>query len=83
MARTGELAHNPDYAAQVFAVRPEAGRVGENVGYASDAPRSVFDAFMGSPGHRDKLLGERFAHVTVGCVRDAAGWWWVSVEFWG
>lgn len=83
MAATGSLAHNPDYAGQVASSRPEATTFAENVGYASDGARAVFDAFMRSAGHRANIVSRAFTHVATGCRRDASGVLWVAVDFWG
>lgn len=83
MAQRQNLAHNPDYANQVFGARPAATTVAENVGRAAGSNRSLFDAFMGSPGHRANILGRQFSHVTVGCAIDANGHTWATMNFWG
>jgi len=82
LAATGDLQHNPRYADEIFAARPEAMTAGEVVGRGSD-PRPVFDEFMRSPAHRDVILGSAFTRATVGCVRDAGGQVWIVANAWG
>ncbi len=53
MATTNNLAHNPLLAQQV--TTPWT-RLGENVGYGGDEA-SLFQAFLGSAGHRANILG--------------------------
>jgi uncharacterized protein YkwD len=83
MAARGELAHNPRYGDQVFAARAEAMTAAENVGWGNDSARAVYDEFLRSPSHRDKILSGALTHTAVGCVRDHAGELWVTVNFWG
>ena len=83
MAERGSLSHNPNYASQIYAARPEARAVAENVGYASSGGRTVFDRFMGSSGHRSNILNGTYSHAATGCVVDAGGTTWVTVNFWG
>ena len=83
MARTGQLAHNPRYSDQIFAARPQAMTASEIVGWASSSARAVYDEFLRSPTHRDKILTRAFTHTTTACVRDGAGRVWVTVDFWG
>ena len=83
MAERQQLQHNPDYAGQVFAARPEAARAGENVGRAHGSNAALFQAFMDSPGHRDAILAPGYTHAGVGCVVDGGGQLWVTVNFWG
>lgn len=83
LAHRQELRHNPDYGAQVFAARPEATRVGENVGRAHGSNAELFDAFMASPGHRDAILEPGYSRAGVGCTLDPGGQLWVTVDFWG
>ena len=83
MARQQQLSHNPSYAQQIFNARPAATTVSENVGRGTGSTRSLFDAFMGSPGHRANILGGQFTHVTVGCVYGPSGQIWTTMDFWG
>lgn len=83
LARRQELQHNPDYASQVFAARPEAVRAGENVGRTYGSNAGLFDAFMESPGHRDAILAPGHTRAGVGCTVDGGGQLWVTVNFWG
>ncbi|MDE0802242.1 MAG: CAP domain-containing protein [Acidimicrobiales bacterium] len=79
----GSLLHNPDYASQVFAARPQARQVAENVGRSSGSVRGVFDSFMASTGHRTSILNPAFTHAAAGCTVDATGQHWIAVNFWG
>ena len=83
MADRSELAHNPRYGDQVFAARAEAMTAAENVGWGNGSARAVYDEFLRSPSHRDKILSGALTHAAVGCVRDGAGELWVTVNFWG
>lgn len=83
MAERSQLAHNPDYGDEVFAARAEAMTAAENVGWGGDSARAVYDEFLRSPTHEDKILSGVLTHTAVGCVRDGAGELWVTVNFWG
>lgn len=84
MAERQELAHNPEHADQIWAARPEAQVIGENVGRgAGDDVRAVFDQFMASPTHRANIVEDRFRHSVAACVRSADGQVWITVDFWG
>lgn len=83
MLGIGNLLHNPDYAPLIFAARPQATRVAENVGRSSGSVRSVFDSFMASTGHRTAILNPSFTHAAAGCSVDALGQHWIVVDFWG
>ncbi len=83
LADRQDLAHNPDYANQVFAARPEAVRAGENVGRTHGTNEGLFDAFMASDGHRRAILEPGHTHAGVGCTVDGGGQLWVTVNFWG
>ncbi len=83
MAGRSQLAHNPRYGDQVFAARAEATTAAENVGWGTGTARAVYDEFLRSPAHKDKILSGALTHTAVGCVRDGAGELWVTVNFWG
>lgn len=83
MAAEDDLAHNPRYGDQVFAARAEAVTAAENVGWGNDSARGVYEEFLRSPTHKDKILSTALSHAAVGCVRDGAGEVWVTVDFWG
>lgn len=52
---------------------------GENVGRGGKA-RTIFNAFMQSPPHRDNIMNERFRRMGVGIVsRDGVKW--VTIMF--
>src|SRR6187200_1550101 len=68
LARSGNLRHNPNLAAQVDAQVTRAWtKVGENVGYAGSIDQ-VQGAYMNSPGHRNNILGD-YNRVGIGSVK--------------
>lgn len=81
-ARTGTLAHNPQYASQIGRAVPSWRRITENVGYAPSAS-GLHTAYMNSPGHRANILDRSVQRIAVGCVRDAKGRMWSTVNFVG
>lgn len=83
MAQRQDLAHNLRFGDEIFAARPQAVTAGENVGRGTGSDRSLYDAFMASPGHRSKILGAEFSHATVACTVDAGGQTWTTMNFWG
>jgi uncharacterized protein YkwD len=56
---------------------------GENVGVTSSTVWSIQHAFMNSPPHRSNILNRAFHRVAVGTYRDANGFLWVTVFFYG
>lgn len=82
MAGSGRLDHNPRFADEIFAARPEAMTAGEVVGRGPQA-RAIFEEFLRSPTHRDAILRPAFTRGTVGCVWDGGGQVWVTANFWG
>lgn len=54
-------------------------RIGENVG-VGNTPRTLHEAFMTSPGHRDNILGD-YDGVAIGAQRDEDGRLFVTVVF--
>jgi uncharacterized protein YkwD len=56
---------------------------GENVGVTGGTIGGIEDAFMKSPDHRANILNSRFRRVAVGTYRDANGYLWVTVFFYG
>jgi uncharacterized protein YkwD len=56
---------------------------GENVGVTSGTVASIQEAFMRSPDHRSNILNRSFHRVALGTYRDAAGYLWVTVFFYG
>jgi uncharacterized protein YkwD len=56
---------------------------GENVGVTSTTVGSIQQAFMNSPPHRSNILNRGFHRVAVGTYRDANGFLWVTVFFYG
>lgn len=81
MAGSQNLAHNPNYGSQIGAVR-DFRSAGENVGRGYELG-SLFQAFMNSPGHRANIENQAYTHVTIGCVKDGSGQYWVTQNFWG
>jgi uncharacterized protein YkwD len=56
---------------------------GENVGVTGGTIGGIEDAFMRSPDHRANILNRNFDRVAVGTYRDANGYLWVTVFFYG
>ncbi len=56
---------------------------GENVGVTGGTVTGMQSAFMNSPGHRSNILNRGFHRVAVGTYRDANGFLWVTVFFYG
>lgn len=81
-ARTGTLAHNPQYTTQIGRAVPTWRRITENVGYAPTVER-LQAAYMGSAGHKANILDRSVQRVAIGCVRDANGRLWSTVNFVG
>jgi uncharacterized protein YkwD len=81
MSKSQNLAHNPSYGGQIAQHRNYS-TAAENVGRGYELG-SLFQAFMNSSGHRQNIQNGAFSHVTVGCVRDAGGQYWVTQNFWG
>ena len=81
LAGTQNLAHNPNFGDQILAHR-DYRTAGENVGRGHDLGQ-LFQAFMDSPGHRENIVSSAYSHVTVGCLTDGGGQYWVTQNFWG
>jgi uncharacterized protein YkwD len=56
---------------------------GENVGVTPGTVSDLEQAFMSSEVHRANILNRGFRRVAVGTYRDADGWLWVTVFFYG
>jgi uncharacterized protein YkwD len=56
---------------------------GENVGVTGGTVGGLQEAFMNSPAHRSNILNRAFHRVAVGTYRDANGYLWVTVFFYG
>jgi uncharacterized protein YkwD len=56
---------------------------GENVGGTGGTIGGLQDAFMKSPMHRSNILNSRFRRTAIGTYRDATGYLWVTVFFYG
>ena len=74
MLEAGAISHNPNLGS----VTTGWEALGENVGVGPDEG-SLHDAFMGSSGHRQNILGD-FTHVGVGVVAEPERMW-VTVIF--
>lgn len=86
LVRSGELAHNPSYAAEMPAGWTESG---ENVGHAG-ADRAVdavaaelHAAWLASPTHRANLLDPAWTTVGVAVAWDETSGYWVTQDFAG
>ncbi len=56
---------------------------GENVGVTGGTIGGLENAFMKSPDHRANILNRSFHRVALGTYRDANGYLWVTVFFYG
>jgi uncharacterized protein YkwD len=56
---------------------------GENVGVTGGTISGIEQAFMKSPDHRANILNRSFRRVALGTYRDADGYLWVTVFFYG
>lgn len=56
---------------------------GENVGVTSGTIAGLQAAFMRSRPHRSNILNRSFHRVALGTYRDADGFLWVTVFFYG
>ncbi|MBW3642752.1 MAG: CAP domain-containing protein [Actinobacteria bacterium] len=70
------LAHAPGYEEEV---PPGWMRVGENVGCGGSVA-AVHQALMGSPTHRDNILGD-FEEIGIGVETDGRGSVWITELF--
>ena len=78
MADQDRLFHNPNLQGDIASVAPDWQRLGENVGRGGDVA-SLQQAFMGSPEHRDNVLGSYNAiGVAVAQVGHTV---WVTEDF--
>jgi uncharacterized protein YkwD len=71
MAATHTLAHNPNLVSSLAHAGSAAWtRIAENVGYGpANDPRTLFDAYMASPRHRDNILNPRLRYIGMGTVQ--------------
>jgi uncharacterized protein YkwD len=74
LAVDGALSHS-----NLSALVPPWSAAGENVGVGSSVA-SLFDALVGSAGHRDNMLGD-FTHMGIGVFRDSGGSLWTAHVF--
>lgn len=73
------LAHNPSYRDQTPGSWTT---VGENVGCAEPASATViFDAWMGSAGHKANILRPEFTHIGIGWAVTANGIAFATQDF--
>jgi hypothetical protein len=75
MARTGTMSHNPNYSAQIPAGWT---RAGENVAQGYPDASSMHAGWMGSPGHRDNILGD-YTDVGIAFISQGGTTWGVQV----
>lgn len=78
LAKTGILAHDPNWRNETAAAIPDWITAGENVGRGGDA-QSIHNAFVASPAHLANMVGD-YGRVGIGVVRQA-GSIWVTVRF--
>jgi len=78
MSRTGQLSHHPNLTAEANAAQSGWSGYAEIVGRGPDLA-SVLQAFLSSPPHREKLLGQ-WSAMGVGVV-ESGGQLWVTVRF--
>lgn len=87
MAGTGQLAHNPNYAAQISAVHPDMAGWAENVAYftgtttPTEAGTKLFNQWMASAGHKRNILAASFTHTSIACVVSDRTTW-STQNFW-
>jgi len=83
LAYRQELSHNPAMVSQVSAAGGKGwGQMAENVGYASACdPKQLFDAYMGSPGHRANILDPEMRFLGIGTVQRARSGWSCGVAW--
>ena len=74
MADRGDLSHS-----NLGSLLGSWSSVGENVGVGGSV-EVVFDALVGSAGHRANMLGD-FTHLGVGAWRDSSGRLWTAHVF--
>ena len=79
MARDGRISHDPNLGQVAGQVEPDWRSIGENVGVGYSV-QSLFDAFMGSSGHRANIMKAAYNRVGIGVVHSG-GKIWVTVRF--
>ena len=85
LAGSGELEHNPAYAAEI----PDGWSAsGENVGWADpaverleDLPAALHEAWLDSPTHKANLLDPAYTAVGIGIAYDEANGYYVTQDF--
>jgi uncharacterized protein YkwD len=82
MANRGSIFHTANPVS--YYLRGTSWRTwGENVGVTSSTVWSIQQAFLNSPPHRANILNRGFHRVAIGTYRDANGYLWVTVFFYG
>ena len=74
LVENGSLSHS-----NIGSLLGDWSAVAENVGYGGSVG-GVFDALVGSSGHRQNMLGD-YTHVGIGVYRDAEGTLWTTHVF--
>jgi uncharacterized protein YkwD len=69
-----------DVSARLKAAAVPVGEAGENVAFVTSAAEA-HRGFVGSPGHRAVLLGDRYTHVGIGVTPDGNGSIYVTEVF--
>lgn len=85
LAKTGDLAHNPNLTSQVTKRCPAWTAIGENVGVVyGDSVDQLFQAYMNSPEHRANILDKHYRQVgiaTVKVIRNGQVEQWDVMDF--
>jgi uncharacterized protein YkwD len=82
MAKRGSIFHTANPSS--FYLKGVRWRTwGENVGVTTGTVGDLQQAFMNSTAHRANILDRSFRRVAVGTYRDANGFLWVTVFFYG
>lgn len=74
LVESGSLSHS-----NIGSLLGEWSAVAENVGYGGSVG-GVFDALVGSSGHRTNMLGD-YTHMGIGAYRDSSGTLWTAHVF--
>ena len=80
MAGLGHLTHDL-WDKQIEATGYDDRSISQNVAVGFPTPDAVVNAWMGSPSHRDNILSELWRDSGVGCVTDAYGSIWWTLNF--
>jgi uncharacterized protein YkwD len=82
MARRGYIFHTSN-PSSFYLKGVDWSTWGENVGVTDGTIAGIQNAFMRSPAHRSNILNRGFHRVALGTYRDADGFLWVTVFFYG